>query len=131
MKKPRLFHSFIRKTRYCWLWRGTKGAGGYGRYKKKAAHRYSYELYKGKIPKGLLVCHSCDNPPCVNPRHLWIGTHAENTQDAIEKMRLPFQNLNEKMRELFRSAGRKGGNATKKKYGLEHYKKMRQKKPRA
>jgi len=74
----------------CWEW---KGAGGkrYGLFwhnkKQTRAHRYSFELYKGKIPEGMHVCHKCDNPRCVNPDHLWLGTHTENMEDKMKKGR--------------------------------------------
>jgi hypothetical protein len=76
----------------CWHWSGKLTAGGYGYIpngsrKKVIAHRASYEIHKGPIPKGLLVCHSCDNPPCVNPNHLWLGTDKDNSDDKISKGR--------------------------------------------
>jgi hypothetical protein len=74
----------------CWLWKGTR-AGDYGkvRWKQKtiSAHRSSYLAFKGEIPPGLNVCHTCDNPICVNPEHLWLGTQKENVLDSKKKKR--------------------------------------------
>lgn len=79
----------------CWTWMKYKDNRGYGefqiRYEGKkmnfAAHRVSYELTNGKIPNGLLVCHKCDNPSCVNPNHFFIGTHKDNSDDKVKKNR--------------------------------------------
>lgn len=75
----------------CWTWIGALDGEGYGRigYKRKVvrAHRLSVMLFKGPIPKGKLVMHACDNPKCVNPVHLSIGTDLENTRDCISKGR--------------------------------------------
>lgn len=76
----------------CWLWTGTMNSDGYGNFGVKAschakAHRVSYEIYKGKIPPGLIVRHKCDNPSCVNPDHLELGTHADNSSDRSKRNR--------------------------------------------
>jgi hypothetical protein len=79
----------------CWNWKLKVGSKGYANLgsggkngKMLLAHRYSYELHKGEIPKDLYVMHMCDNPRCVNPNHLMIGTPKDNTQDALKKNRL-------------------------------------------
>ena len=81
----------INETTSCWEWIGCKWKSGYGylRINRKhiSAHRYMYELYKGAIPDGYCVCHSCDNPSCVNPEHLWLGTQGDNMRDAYQKGR--------------------------------------------
>lgn len=76
----------------CWEWLGAYRQG-YGAIKWKGtmhiAHRVSYTVFVGAIPAGMFVCHSCDNPSCINPEHLWIGTAQDNTRDCINKGRAP------------------------------------------
>lgn len=81
----------------CFEWQGTKSVG-YGRLRVGknviGAHRVSYETFRGPIPPGLFVCHRCDNPACINPSHLFLGTAKDNAQDALSKGRLnghPFK----------------------------------------
>ena len=75
----------------CWEWRGAKNTAGYGKMwvegKIVDAHRVAYMLYVGPIGDGLLVCHTCDQPSCVNPAHLFLGTYTDNMQDAKAKGR--------------------------------------------
>lgn len=80
----------------CWNWQGCKRSG-YGRLmigsrtegtrRSVSAHRYAYEIFIAAIPKGLYICHRCDNPSCVNPEHLFIGTQQENVNDREAKGR--------------------------------------------
>lgn len=79
----------------CWEFTGGKNNIGYGMIrddkKMRTAHRVSYEEHIGKIPHGMCVCHTCDNPICCNPNHLWIGTMKQNMQDMLSKGRAkPF-----------------------------------------
>ena len=90
-----VFEFRIKKTKSCWLWTGTKNAYGYGIFLMPGevpvrAHRYSYEYFVGPIPNGKIIMHTCDNPPCVNPAHLRIGTRADNNRDCFEKKRRPM-----------------------------------------
>jgi hypothetical protein len=82
----------INKPDECWPWTGKKHPYGYGVCKRKRkgylTHRMAYEFAKGKIPNNHLICHHCDNPPCCNPRHLFVGTHSDNRLDAASKHRL-------------------------------------------
>ncbi len=81
----------VRKTDGCWHWVGSKFWSGYGEFwngkRKIRAHRFSYETEIGVIPSGLCVLHRCDNPSCVRPDHLFVGTRADNIKDMIDKRR--------------------------------------------
>lgn len=90
------FMRFVEKTDSCWIWKGAKNKKGYGwiRFNNGGfrAHRLSYLLYKGDIPKdntyhGVCVLHKCDNPSCVNPEHLFLGSNSDNVKDMVVKMR--------------------------------------------
>jgi hypothetical protein len=75
----------------CWEWQAAVNNIGYGfirdKTKMRTAHRVSYEQHIGPIPSGKNVCHTCDNPKCVNPDHLWVGTVKDNMQDKVRKGR--------------------------------------------
>ena len=88
--KERFLNKVI-KTDTCWLWTGKKSRLKYGKIlvegKEIFAHRLSYTIFKGKLLDNLCICHTCDNPSCVNPEHLWQGTKKENSQDMTKKGR--------------------------------------------
>lgn len=77
----------------CWLWQGALLPKGYGQFtighQRGYAHRFSYELAHGPVPPDMFVCHTCDNPRCVNPAHLFSGTTLDNVRDKVAKGRQP------------------------------------------
>lgn len=85
----RKFLDGFKKTKGCWEWSKTKQSGKHGqvcvRGKTIGTHRVSWLVHRGSIPRGMFVCHKCDNPPCVNPDHLFLGTHRDNVMDRLKK----------------------------------------------
>lgn len=92
LKEHLLDKTEIKTDNECWLYIGTQDKDGYGQLKHKGkqfrTHRIAYEIYIGPIPDGMFICHHCDNPPCVNPKHLFLGTPKDNLMDASKKGRL-------------------------------------------
>jgi len=92
--KHRFFPQIVPCLNGCWIWNGITNRGGYGIIElihngklEQYAHRISWILHRGEIPESLQVLHHCDNPPCVNPDHLFIGTNLDNIRDKTEKGR--------------------------------------------
>jgi hypothetical protein len=92
------FWSKVERTNGCWIWRGTRMHQGYGMFwadgHTRRAHRVAYELNVGPIPVGQQVCHTCDNPACVRPDHLFLGTQQDNMTDKVRKGRAAVGNRN-------------------------------------
>jgi hypothetical protein len=90
--KERLFSGVeINQSTGCWEWKGAKDRKGYASLsidgKQVKAHRQSYMQLVGPIPEGMMICHKCDNPSCINPEHLFAGTALDNSRDCISKGR--------------------------------------------
>lgn len=87
------FEAKIDKSGSCWLWTASVAGKGYGQMKlpkqrkQEYSHRLAYLIYKGPIPEGVYVCHTCDTPRCCNPDHLFLGTSSDNHQDMKSKNR--------------------------------------------
>lgn len=96
-KRRPIFERLMKRTvvdmnTNCVVWTGAVGFGGHGqirseKHKLLATHRVSWEHHNGPIPEGMKLCHRCDNPPCINPDHLFLGTQADNMRDMIAKGR--------------------------------------------
>jgi hypothetical protein len=100
----------IDKSGECWEWTAGKDPDGYGIFHHKKsvrAHRFAYKIFKGDVPSGMCICHICDNPGCVNPDHMWIGSVTENNRDRESKGRSDPQH------------GERGHNAKLKNYQAE------------
>lgn len=101
----------------CWPWKGSRHPKGYGRIRVGgkygeliSSHRVSWEIAHGRmVPEGKQVCHSCDNPPCCNPDHLWLGSNADNVADKVSKGR-QARNVVDVPYET-RARGERGGNS--------------------
>jgi len=90
-QRERFFAKITKQEDGCWMWTGYRGRGGYGQFVvnrvNMKAHRVSFIQHKGEIPEGLLICHTCDTPGCVNPEHLFAGTCKDNMDDMRAKGR--------------------------------------------
>lgn len=109
------FLARVKKTRGCWIWTSSKNSAGYGEIKSRGrdriqAHRFSFQHFVGEIPKGMFVCHRCDTPLCVKPKHLFLGTAQDNWLDAIKKGRA-------KTMQFTKEQQSRGGKTTGARYG--------------
>jgi len=91
MSYEQRFLQKVNKTDSCWIWTGATNSRGYGSFrfngKSVLSHRFSYQHFNGNIPEGMLICHRCDVPVCVNPEHLWVGSQLDNSNDKYAKNR--------------------------------------------
>lgn len=93
--KPRFLSSISGTGDRCWKWTGARNKEGYGIFRSVAfygrlAHRVAWQIFEGPLPEGAFVLHKCDNPICVNPSHLFLGTQADNMRDMVNKSRQAF-----------------------------------------
>lgn len=125
--RNRFFRMFSKEDSGCWIWMSAKTGNGYGSFrlngKNEGAHRASYIIFNGDIPAGLCVMHSCDNPLCVNPGHLSLGTVKDNAIDRNKKLRQAYgeRNSGAKLTESQASeiiSSRSGACALAKEYGV-------------
>lgn len=115
-RKSKSFLEKIQRSPECWIWKGPKMPNGYGRHSVYLAHRFSYFYFCGDIPKGKHILHKCDNRLCVNPDHLYPGTHTDNMRDMVTRKRSSsmygedncLAKLNEEDIRLIRALGKKG-----------------------
>lgn len=93
--KDKLLERVALTSTGCQEYIGAKDYSGYGRIwngENRTAHTVAYEEFIGPIPEGMHILHTCDNPPCINPEHLWLGTHDDNMADKGHKKRYPPKN---------------------------------------
>ena len=117
----------------CWAWTGHVKEEGYGRFRINKvlvfAHRFSWEIHRGEIPDDLCICHHCDNPGCVNPAHLFLGTRIDNNEDARKKGRrvrgekhpkaILTEAIVKEIRQRYKKRDKKnGGHALAKEFGI-------------
>jgi len=115
------FWSKVKPQKGCWLWLGKKNALGYGILDPNIrAHRIAWELMRGPIPNGLCVLHCCDNPGCMNPDHLFLGSQLDNIDDMVSKgrQRPTLRNLKPMQQRGVRHGPHKG---TKEIAGIRQY----------
>ena len=115
VSKERFAKKYVVDSNGCFIWQGKPHTAGYGVFGRNGdqdfAHRYAWFFASGRWPeKGMFVCHSCDNPLCVNPDHLFLGTHQDNVKDAVAKNRMGAPHkLSKEIRDKILAEYRQGG----------------------